>query len=229
MHKNASDRRGKGVVKVKVEKDEQKKMFKDLLETLEAIKVNLADNRSQGRPFRPVEPTYGALDAEMQDILPANATCLLNDGFIMSTRKRRCTIPYPEEEEEEMVAPVYQVHPTYGRGKAIQQPMQMNVPVPRVAAGTSQLGQPRYQNQPPAYCFNCGNPDHYANVCPFGRQGQGAPLILPCQNCKEYGRAAPFFPKPQQPMVVYKQVEVRPREQTALNYGHSAGTEKPEK
>src|SRR5665811_32054 len=88
----------------------------------------------------------------------------------------------------------------------------MNVPVPPAAAGTSQLGQPRYQNRPPAYCFNCGNPDHYANVCPFGRQGQGAPLILPCQNCKEYGHAAPFCPKPQQPRVVYKQVEVPPRE-----------------
>jgi Ty3 transposon capsid-like protein len=45
VHKHASDRRGKGGVKVKVEKDDQKKMFKDLQETLEAIKVNLADNR----------------------------------------------------------------------------------------------------------------------------------------------------------------------------------------
>ena len=61
--------------------------------------------------------------------------------------------------------------------------------------------QPRYPNRPQRYCFNCGSPDHYANVCPFERQGQGAPLILPCQ---EYGHMAPQSPKPQYKRIVYK-------------------------
>ena len=137
----------------------------------------------------------------------------------------------PEEEEEEVVAPVYQVHPTYGRGKAIQQPMRTNMAPQPILAGSSQgmLGQVRYQTRPQGYCFSCGSPDHYANVCPYGRQGQGAPLVLPCQNCQEYGHAAPQCPKPQQKRIVYKQVEVPPRDQTALNYGNNAGIENPEK
>ena len=91
------------------------------------------------------------------------------------------------------------------------------------------IGQIKYQTRPQGYCFSCGNLDYYANVCPFGRQGQGAPLILPCQNCQEYGHAAPQCLKPQQKRIVYKQVEVLPRDQIALNYGNSAGIENPEK
>ena len=77
-----------------------------------------------------------------------------------------------EEEEEEVVAPVFQVHPTYERRKAPQQPMRTNIAPQPVLTGPSQsmLGQNRYPNQPQGYCFSCGSPDHYANVCPFGRQ-----------------------------------------------------------
>ena len=137
----------------------------------------------------------------------------------------------PEEEEEEVVALIFQVHPTYGRRKAPQQPMRTNIAPQPILIGLSQemMGQIRYQNQPQGYCFSCVSPDHYAKVCPFRRQGQDAPLVLPCQNCQEYGHAAPQYPKPQQKQIVYKQVEVPPRDQTALNYGHMAGIENPEK
>jgi hypothetical protein len=225
--RHSNDRKDKGVVKVKLEKDEGKNFFKNLTETLEAIKVNMADNRKP----RKIVPTSRA-----------NVWCPRcgQAGHFAS----ECTMPtqrrihyvnpeeevyytVPEEEEDAEVAPVYQVHPTYGRGKAIQQPMRTGVAAPPTGAG--QTGQTRYPIRLPVYCFNCGNPDHYANVCPFGRGGQGAPILLPCQNCKEYGHAAPFCPKPQVPRDPYNLVKVPPREQTALNYGHSAGIENPEK
>ena len=44
----------------------------------------------------------------------------------------------PEEEEEEVVARVFQVHPTYGRGKAPQQPVRTNIAPQLVLIGLSQ-------------------------------------------------------------------------------------------
>ena len=142
-HRNQSqshikDRRGKGVVKVKIEKDDSKKMMKSIQESLEAIKVNLTEN---WKP-RKIVPTSRA-----------NVWCPRcgNAGHFAS----ECNFPpqrwihyvnpeedvyyaIPEEEEEEVVAPVYQVHPTYGREKAIQQPMRTNMPPQAVLTGPSQ-------------------------------------------------------------------------------------------
>ena len=42
---HVKDRKGNGVVKVKIEKDDSKKMMKSIQESLEAIKVNLTENR----------------------------------------------------------------------------------------------------------------------------------------------------------------------------------------
>jgi hypothetical protein len=78
-------------------------------------------------------------------------------------------------------------------------------------------------------CFICGDPNHYANNCPHRGPGQGVPLILPCRNCQEYGHQEGQCPKSVQPRPVYKQVEIIPRDQSGLNYGHSAGIENPEK
>ena len=89
--------------------------------------------------------------------------------------------------------------------------------------------QQRYPVRPTGYCYNCGSPDHYATSCPFPRQGQGAPRILPCQNCQEYGHTAPQCQKPMQARPVFKQVDPPHREQTGLNYAHTAGTENPGK
>ena len=58
---------------------------------------------------------------------------------------------------------------------------------PRIAQSGVNEGagmQPRYPSRPPGYNFNCGSPDHYTTSCPLPRQGQGAPRILPCQNCQ---------------------------------------------
>ena len=107
--------------------------------------------------------------------------------------KKEVYYTIPEEEEEEVVIPVFQVHSTYAKEKAPQQPMRMNIAPRPVLFGPSQgmMGQIRYQNRPQGYCFSCGSLDYYVNVYPFGRQGQGAPLVLPCQNCQDYGHAAP--------------------------------------
>ena len=229
--KQLQDRRGKGVVKVKIEKDDSKKVMQSIQETLEAIKVNLTENRKP----RKIVPTSRA---NVWCPRCGNAGHFASECNMPPQRRIHYVNPeeevyytLPEEEEEEISAPVYQIHPTYGRGKAIQQPMRMTVATQPVLAGSSQgmIGPVRYQPRPQGYCFNCGSPDHYANVCPHGRPGQGAPLVLPCQNCQEYGHAAPQCPKPPQKRIVYKQVETPPRDQTALNYGHSAGIENPEK
>ena len=42
---HVKDRKGKGVVKVKIEKDDSKKVMKSIQESLEAIKVNLTENQ----------------------------------------------------------------------------------------------------------------------------------------------------------------------------------------
>ena len=138
---------------------------------------------------------------------------------------------YPEEEEDEDPASVYQVQTTHGRGRAPTPFGRTQPGIRMVSTGVNQgMGmQPQYPSRPPGYCFNCGSPDHYATSCPFPRQGQGAPRILPCQNCQEYGHFAQQCQKPVQVRPVFKQVEVPLREQTGLNYGHTAGIENPEK
>ena len=54
-------------------------------------------------------------------------------------------------------------------------------------------------------------------------------MTLPCHNCQEYEHTAPQYSKPQQKWIVYKQVEVLPRDQTTFNYGHSTKIENLEK
>ena len=157
-------------------------MMKSIQESLEAIKVNLTKNR---KPRKIVRTSR------------ANVWCPRcgNAGYFASEYNlppQRC-IHYvnpeeevyyaiSEEEEEEVVALVYQVHPIYRRGKAPQQSLRTNMAPQLVIIGPNQgmMGQIRYQTRPQGYCFSCGSLDYYANVYPFGRQGQGAPLVLPC-------------------------------------------------
>jgi hypothetical protein len=139
-----------------------------------------------------------------------------------------------EEEEEEGVQPVYQVLPAQGKGRVTPSSFRpIAPPFRQTTVGASQPTAPRYQlytERNYGCCFNCGSPDHYANVCPYPKaSGQGAPLQLPCQNCHQYGHGASTCTQPLQPRPTYKPVETPPREQTALNYGHDKGVENPAK
>lgn len=226
-HQHSHGKKDKGVVKVKVEKDEEKNFFKNLNETLEAIKVNMADNRKPRKIVPTSRANVWCPRCSQAGHYPSECTMPAQKRIHYVNPEGEIYYTMAEEEEDTEDAFVYQVHPTYGRGKAVQQPMRTVVGAP--PAGIGQMGQTRYPVRPQVYCYNCGNPDHYSNVCPFGRGGQGAPILLPCQNCKAYGHAAPFCPKPQVPKEPYTLVTVPPRDQTALNYGHTAGTENPEK
>ena len=190
--------KGKGVVKVKVEKNDLKKMMKNFQESLEAIKVNLTEN---WKPKK-IVPTSRAnvWCPRCRNVEHFASECNLPPQRRIHYVNLEEEVYYTilEDEEEEVVGPVFQLHLTYGRGKAPQQPMRTNMASQPILTGPSQamMGQIRYQNRPQGYCFSCGSPNHYANICPSERQGQGAPLVLPCQNCQEYGHAAPQCSKP---------------------------------
>ena len=130
------------------------------------------------------------------------------------------TLPEPEENED-YLNPVFQVQTSYGRGRMPQELIRTQHPG-MLGAGQGNYPPSRFQ---PGCCFICGAPDHYANNCPHKGQGPGAPFPLLCQNCGEYGHGPNNCPKPTQVRTIYKQVEVLPRDQTALNYGSTAGIE----
>jgi hypothetical protein len=228
--------REKAIVKVKTEDPEQRRMMKSIEETLEAIKVNLAENRKPRRTIptsrmnvwcaRCGDPGHYA--SECQRPVPKRIHYVNPEEEIFYAQ--------PEEDEEEASA-IYQVQPTYGRGKAPQLPIRPSVMANRnyqvgPSQGTNFNNPVRFSNygdRQLGCCFICGDPNHYANTCPHRGPGQGAPLILPCRNCQEYGHQEGQCLKSVQPRPVYKHVEIIPRDQSGLNYSHSAGIENPEK
>jgi hypothetical protein len=96
--------------------------------------------------------------------------------------------------------------------KAPQLPIRPNVMANRnyqvgPSQGTNFYNPVRFSNYGDCQlgcCFVCGDPNHYANACPHRGPGQGAPLILPCINCQEYGHQEGQCPKSVQPRLVYK-------------------------
>jgi hypothetical protein len=228
--------REKATVKVKTEDPESRKMMKSIEESLEAIKVNLAENRKPRRTIptsrmnvwcaRYGEPGHYA--SECQRPTPKRIHYFNPEEEVFYAQL---------EEEAEETSAIYQVQPTYGRGKVPQLPIRPSMMANRnyqvgPSQGTNFNNPVRFSNygdrQLGCY-FICGDPNHYANNCPHRGPGQGAPLILPCRNCQEFGHQEGQCPKSVQPRPVYKQVEIIPRDQSGLNYGHSAGIENPEK
>ena len=229
--KRRSKDKSKSTTKVKEETDDLRKVTKSIQEALEVIKVNLADTR---KPRRKVP------------LSRANVWCSRcgESGHYASEcykePQRRVHYVDPgdevyytilEEQGEPKDNPVFRVQPAYGRGRGAPLQIMANPDSRTTRPGPSQGTNPptRFVTRQFGYCFLCGSPHHYAATCPCNGQGQGAPLLLPCQNCGEYGHDQTQRTKPQQTRPVYKQVEVPPRDQTALNYGTTAGIEIPDK
>ena len=225
--RSSRNRKGKETQKVKLEDDNQKQVMKNIQETLEAIKVNLTDNQKP----RQIVPTSRA-----------NIWCSRcgDNGYYASECYKRpqkqvhfvdpetgvyYTISDGKEELE--LNPVYRVQPVYRRDKGVT-PLVRTDPRQRpgqIGSSHVMILQARY---PVGVCWTCGDPNHYSTFCHISLR-QGAPLILPCQKCGEYGHNLSCCPKPQQVRPVYKQVEVPPRDQTGLNYDNTTGVENPRK
>jgi hypothetical protein len=224
----SKSRREKIVVKVKAEDPDSKKMMRSIQQSLEAIKVNLADNRKTRR----VVPTSranvwcgrcGELGHYPSECQRASHQLV---HYVYPEEEVYYTMGTEEEEE------VFQVQPTYGRGKGIAIPVR-STPLNRSFVLVPNLPPPvqvqGYSGRHVVICYGCGEPGHYANECPYQGQTSGAPRVLPCHNCHEYGHLEDKCPHPRRSRPVFKQEQILPREQTVLNYGHTEGVEKPEK
>ena len=201
--------------------------LKNIADALEAIKVNLADYR---KPKRIVPISRANVwCSRCGDSGHFSSECFKGPQRRVHLVDPEIRVYYsvPQEELEPETNPVFRVQIAYGRGKGVTQIIQSDAGARPLQIRTSQglAPQGRY---PVGVCWSCGDPTHFANVCP-NRGGQGAPLILPCQNCGEYGHQLQQCPKPQQVCQIFKQVEVPPRDQTVLNYASNTGVENPDK
>ena len=134
---HVKDRKGKSVVKFKIEKDDSKKMMKNIQESLEAIKVNMMENRKP----RKIVPTSRA---NVWCPRCGNARHFANECNLPPQRRihyvnleEEVYYTIPEEEDEEVVAPVFQMHPTYGRRKVPQQSLRTNMAPQPILTGSS--------------------------------------------------------------------------------------------
>jgi hypothetical protein len=114
--------REKAIVKVKMEDPEQRRMMKSIEDSLEAIKVNLVENRKPRQTIptsrmnvwcaRCGDPGHYA--SECQRPIPK---------WIHYVNPEEEVFYAQPEEEEDHPSAIYQVQPTYGRGKAPQLPI----------------------------------------------------------------------------------------------------------
>ena len=88
------NRKGKEIRKVKVEDDDQKQIMKSIQESLEAIKVNLADNRKPRRIVPTSRANVCIPDVGRMATMPANATKGRRSRCISSIRKPEYTTPF---------------------------------------------------------------------------------------------------------------------------------------
>jgi hypothetical protein len=145
--------------------------MKSIQESLEAIKVNIADNH----PPRRLVPTTrtnvwcarcgkpGHYASECNHVPPKQVHYVDEEGVYY-------TFPDTGGDYEEEVNPVFQIQTGYGRGRIPQQLIRTNANLHPGMAGSSQGNFPP-SRFPPGTCFICGSPQHYANNCPHKGHG----------------------------------------------------------
>ena len=112
--------------------------------------VNLAENRIP----RKIVPTN---KANVWCLRCGRASYFANECNLPAHRRIHYVNPkeevyytIPKEEEDEVVAPIFQVHPTYRRKKTPQQPMRTNIVLQPVLTRSSQgmVSQTKYPSRP---------------------------------------------------------------------------------
>ena len=120
-NRNSKDKKGKEPVKVKVEDSDEKAFMKNIAEALEAIKVNLADNRKPRR----IVPTSRAnvWCSRCRDSGHFASECFKGPQRQVHLVDPETGVYYsiPEEELEPETNSVFRVQTTYGRGKGVTQ------------------------------------------------------------------------------------------------------------
>lgn len=225
--KDVRRNRDRVTVKIKEEIPENGRMMKEIQSSLAAIKVQLADSNKPRRAIPATRSNVWCTRCGRSGHYP-NECPYVPPGMVMYVDVDGSPHFEYEHEEEEMV-PAYQVYTTYGRGRGVPPVLK-----PRFASGKPEssgdaqgIGYRRTVSYERMHglCFICGQAGHFAPECP----NKGAPLELPCQNCGHYGHTAPQCQQPAKPRTIFKPVDAPPRDQTALNYGHTAGVENPPK
>ena len=117
--KSIRNRKGKEIRKVKIEDDDQKRFMKSIQESLEAIKVNLTDNRKPRR----IVPTSrtNVWCARCGENGHYASKCYKGPQKQVHFVDPETGVYYtiPDEDEEPETNPVYRVQPVYGRGKGV--------------------------------------------------------------------------------------------------------------
>ena len=143
--------------------------MKDIHEALEVIKVNLAESRKPRKVIPTTRSNVWCAQCGEPGHYPNE--CPRRSGRHVQFVDTEGTVYYtmPEEEEEPEEAAVFQVAPSYGRGKTPQQLFHVNNITYRPqnagsgSGTTTQLPSAGFAERQYGLCFACGSPQHFAN------------------------------------------------------------------